>query len=84
MVKRVVVLAGLVLLVVVGLSVRGQAVVRVRYPKIQKALIDLQTTRAHLAKIQPKFGGHRTAAIRDIDVAIFELQQAMQYPPPIK
>jgi hypothetical protein len=81
MIKRVVgLLAVLLLLAGVGLSVRGQVVVRVRYPKIQKAIIDLQTTRMHLAQIKPRFGGHRTAAIRDIDIAIYELQQAMQVP----
>jgi hypothetical protein len=79
--KRIVVLLAVVMFLVgVGLSVHAQVVVKVRHPRIHKAVNDLQVIRLRLAQMPPKFGGHRTLGIRNIDVAILELQQAELVP----
>jgi hypothetical protein len=78
--KLVVLLAGAMFLVGVGLSVHAQTVVQVQHPRIHKALAELQMVRTRLAKGPPRFAGHRTQAIRNIDLAMIELQRALQVP----
>lgn len=51
---------------------------RERHPMIREAMEQLQQTRAMLSHADHDFGGHRVAAMHEIDEAIRQLQQAQR------
>ena len=51
------------------------------HPQMDAALHSLQEARHHLEKAEPRFAGHRDAAIRDVDAAIGEIHEALRVNP---
>lgn len=57
-------------------SPRGRAE---RHPEINHAIRALQNAKKFLQKADRDFGGHRTKAVEDVDAALNECNQALQY-----
>ncbi len=53
-----------------------------RYPHLYHALHELRETRMQLREASHDFGGHRAAALRDVDYAINQLELAIKYANP--
>jgi transcription elongation GreA/GreB family factor len=51
----------------------------VEHPHIRAAIGELREARQELEIAEHDFGGHRKEAIASVDVAIRQLQQALQY-----
>ncbi len=49
------------------------------HPRIVKAIIMLQDTRALLEQAPPVFGGHKAIAIKRVNEAIHQLRLALKY-----
>jgi hypothetical protein len=50
-----------------------------RHPHIRKALVELKEARKELKEADHDFSGHRVEAIKAIDVAIKQLDKALEY-----
>jgi hypothetical protein len=57
-------------------SVAGQ---REPHPQINRAIVALETAKAHLKRAAHDFGGHRVAAIAAIDKALEQLKLALEF-----
>jgi hypothetical protein len=49
------------------------------HPELRAAMANLREAREHLDHAAHDFGGHRVAAIKAVDVAIHEVDEAMKY-----
>jgi hypothetical protein len=49
------------------------------HPRIAHALVELHRTREYLEKAPHDFGGHKAAAIRQVDDAIKQLREAIKF-----
>jgi hypothetical protein len=63
---------------VLALLLPGTASAAPRYPRLHQALFELTEARAELQGAKHDFGGHRKAAVRDIDAAIFEVRASLK------
>ena len=54
------------------------------HPRLTRSLINLHDTKDYLQKAGHEFGGHKAAAIKDIDAAILELEAAMKAEPKVE
>lgn len=53
-----------------------------RHPAIRRAERELREAKGHLEKAAHDFGGHRVAAIKDIDKALHQLRVALKFDSP--
>jgi hypothetical protein len=49
------------------------------HPELRAAMANLREAREHLDHAAHDFGGHRVAAIKAVDAAIHEVDEAMKY-----
>jgi hypothetical protein len=54
------------------------------HPRLARSLINLHETKDYLQKAPHDFGGHKVAAIKEIDAAILELEAAMKAEPKVE
>jgi len=52
---------------------------REKHPEIRHAMRALENAKAALQKADRDFGGHRTNAVKDVDAALDECRQALQF-----
>jgi hypothetical protein len=65
--------------VAAGLVLSGTALGGKPHPHIHRALFELREARTELKEAAHNFGGHRKAALRDVDAAIAQLEKAMEF-----
>jgi hypothetical protein len=66
--------------IMAGLPLSGLALGAEKpHPRIHRALYELREARAELKGAAHDFGGHRKAALKDVDVAITQLEKALKF-----
>jgi hypothetical protein len=60
-------------------ALSAAAAAREPHPQINRAIVALETAKAHLRRAAHDFGGHRVEAIAAIDAALAQLRAALAF-----
>ena len=64
---------------VAGVSAPALAAPKERHPRIRAAIRELREAKKELEEADHDFGGHRVEAIKAVDVAMKQLEKALEY-----